>query len=458
MTEEMKDFKSIKNMEDLIEYLTRFSNDQIPIYKDICFNLAEAKGWDIKLLDEFFARVSNINKELEAQKEKEEVEDIKDKVKNSIEGATTKEDLRKILDGSAKETGTKIILKTIPKPYSWNNYIDDTRNYDPDKEFRPKLFNDGKEMNLSFPDGTMSVIGARTGIGKTTALINLALDAISDGGVFSNENLLEDRSRKCLFITREMSGRQLFNKLILSRAYSRALSQSTTQDLNKINSYSTLFKIINDPKDIDILPNIETNHENKKHIIIKEDIEFIQERVESGKIIMQEAFHMKLEEISTLISKQGKGTLVLIDYMQRLPDPSDKNYDGFMRVKRISDAIVKATIESEAVTICDAQFNRNVNLEKEFTDASFRESGDIEQDAHNAIGIGLKEDKISRFFKVLKAREGNATGKIYNIEFEGAWAFMKIGDKFGNEEDIENHDTSNKRGKIAGSNPGKLIK
>ncbi|MDR1104633.1 MAG: hypothetical protein LBK92_04760, partial [Endomicrobium sp.] len=65
------------------------------------------------------------------------------------------------------------------------------------------------------------------------------------------------------------------------------------------------------------------------------------------------------------------------------------------------------------------------NGDDKFDDASFRESGDIEQDAHNAIGIGWKANKQDRFYQILKTREDARQGKKANIEFIGEYSYMK---------------------------------
>ena len=172
-----------------------------------------------------------------------------------------------------------------------------------------------------------------------------------------------------------------------------------------------------------------------KHFKAQSDeaIKFIKGKIGNGDLKLFEAWHLKQKEIIEIISKASKGTLVLIDYIQRMPDDEVDHYDGFMRIKKISDALVNATIKSGAITICGAQFNRaSVSGKNEgdaFDDTSFRESGDIEQDAHNAIGIGWEKDKKSRFYEVLKARESAGVRDNYYIDFNGAYSFMKMGKK-----------------------------
>jgi hypothetical protein len=59
-----------------------------------------------------------------------------------------------------------------------------------------------------------------------------------------------------------------------------------------------------------------------------------------------------------------------------------------------------------------------------FDDQSFREAGDIEQDAHNAIGIGWKTDKQGRFYEVLKTREDKKQGTLFDLDFAGEYSYM----------------------------------
>jgi hypothetical protein len=102
---------------------------------------------------------------------------------------------------------------------SWAEYIQECTQYDPDKDFKPSLF-DG----LAFPPGTVSYIGARAKAGKTTAMINLAMEAAFSG-------------RKVLFITLEMSRRQLLTKLVLCVAFSMAGETPERGELRGRGSY-----------------------------------------------------------------------------------------------------------------------------------------------------------------------------------------------------------------------------
>jgi hypothetical protein len=113
-----------------------------------------------------------------------------------------------------------------------------------------------------------------------------------------------------------------------------------------------------------------------------------------------------------------------------MPTKPGADSDNYRRVQVISYDIVNAAAETNSIVIAGAQFNREGGTDgtgDAFNDQSFREAGDIEQDAHNAIGIGYKTDKQSRFYEILKTREDNREGKIYDIEFCGKYSYMNQG-------------------------------
>jgi replicative DNA helicase len=142
---------------------------------------------------------------------------------------------------------------------------------------------------------------------------------------------------------------------------------------------------------------------------------------------------MKLDPIiNTIKANVEKGTLVLLDYIQRMPSPDDVSESTYMRVKGISDRVLNTAAGTDAVIIAGAQFNRikketgTKNADRDtFDDASFRESGDLEQDAHCAIGIGWYEKKKdARFFEVLKVRDGEIPKYPIKITWRGAFQYM----------------------------------
>jgi hypothetical protein len=297
--------------------------------------------------------------------------------------------------------------------FTYEMFIENLKSYDPLNEFRPNLFC----KKVSFPEGAMSVVGARTGRGKTTALVNLAIDAIDNG-------------RKCLFINLETPNVQLFYKLILLRAYKNAPGHVKADTFDKIENPTTeLCKVRKN----------QNNASNEKFLVnydfesyARNAIDYVGDYVGSGQLMFPKDIGLSQQDIIELISRQEKGSVILIDYLQRVPS-DEKSADGYLKVKQISNAILQASLESEVVTICGAQFNRtagtNSDGDDNFDDASFRESADIEQDAHIAIGIGRKKDRKSRFVEILKSRQAAVTGNRHEMECNLAYSYMKMTEK-----------------------------
>jgi hypothetical protein len=295
---------------------------------------------------------------------------------------------------------------------SWTDYIQECINYNPDRDFSPALFG-----GIAFPDGTVSYLGARTMRGKTTALINLAREAIT-----------AKTPRPTLFITLEESRKQLLHKLTLSTAYAMALLEPTDTD-------ATLLKSRKRPQT------------DLYHLIQGKEVgdsgakEFVHYCTEAQKILGAAYLNKtllvydgrgtsNLDEItSAIIAHAGPGVLVLLDYIQRMPSAEETQTNDFYRMKKISDGVVRAAVESGAVIISGAQFKRDTRKESIgkddiFDDASFRESADIEQDGHNLIGLGRESDKKTRFIEILKTREDAGAGEQYRLDFVGAYRYM----------------------------------
>jgi hypothetical protein len=95
---------------------------------------------------------------------------------------------------------------------TWETFIQECIIYEPDKQFSPVLF-----AGLSFPEGSMSYIGARTTRGKTSMMVNMAREALS-------------AERKTVFITLEESRRQILTRLALSLAFSLAIKNDLPHD------------------------------------------------------------------------------------------------------------------------------------------------------------------------------------------------------------------------------------
>jgi replicative DNA helicase len=296
---------------------------------------------------------------------------------------------------------------------SFNEYIADCKTYDPDKDFTPALF------NIPFPDGTVSYIGARTSRGKTASMLNLAREVIT-----------AENPRRVFFVTLEMSRRQLLTRLALSLVYAKWAKDGPSnikalkEQTRPMRDYYRIVK----GKDI-------TDQGGGYQITtgVKAALETIQKSLDGKMLVMYDARGAGLKRIINAIRANAeKGSLVLLDYIQRMPSPDNISDSTYMRVKGISDKVLNVAAATDAVIIAGAQFTRPTKEQKAankerdvFDDASFRESGDLEQDAHCAVGLGWwNADKENRFFEVLKVRDGDIPKHPYRLVWNGAFQYM----------------------------------
>jgi replicative DNA helicase len=287
---------------------------------------------------------------------------------------------------------------------SWEGFITECVTYEPDKDFMPELFH-----RLPFPPGTVSYIGARAKVGKTTALINLCREAL-----FNN--------REVFFITEEMSRKQLLVKLILCTAYGMAAADNKTEDLDERDKPTKDCYALIKNKDIPA-QGAEAFRE-----YVTRAIEFIKQKYNRG-FVIYDGRGAKFYEIITAIKAHTKPqAIVLLDYIQRMPAVDESGADDYTRVKKISDGVMNAAAQTNSVIISGAQFNRTVERDHEgnevFELKTFRESGDIEQDGHNLIGMGRMAEPGSRYIKMLAAREEQVEDDAYLLRFAYKYSYM----------------------------------
>jgi len=328
---------------------------------------------------------------------------------NEARGALPdREQIDTITERIKKQTATLGATQGKRRIYTAADYIDECLTYDPSKDFTPALFG-----GLAFPSGTTSYIGARTSRGKTTAMVNLAREALTV-------------KRKTIFITLEMSGKQIFNKLILSTAYADSEKTGADDTLDQIQDPARQIYAV--WKKGELTGGKETNVYREYVNTAYLKIHTVQE---NGLFILYDGRGATEPEIINFITANAeKDTVILLDYIQKMPPKPGTDTDSFRRVQAISYDVVNAAADTNAVIIAGAQFNRlggTDTLGDMFDDQSFREAGDIEQDAHNAIGIGWTPDKQGRFYEILKTREDKKQGLLYSLYFLGGYSYMDQG-------------------------------
>jgi hypothetical protein len=135
-------------------------------------------------------------------------------------------------------------------------------------------------------------------------------------------------------------------------------------------------------------------------------------------------------EIINAIEAHGPGALVLLDYIQRMPPADEGGRDDYTRLKKISDGVLLAAVRANTIIISGAQFNRTVTRNDQGDEiietTSFRESGDLEQDGFNLLGIARLAGKGKRYIKMFAGREEMIEDDAYSLDYEGAYSYMAI--------------------------------
>lgn len=329
------------------------------------------------------------------------------------------DDLEKINKGQAEAT-FKAIFKNFPNPHikSWGAYIDSVINFDDSMDYKSRIF------ERRFPTGTISYIGARPGRGKTTMLVNIALDAMNQG-------------KPVILATSEETTKQLITRLILADTCARNVGNLKLVDTN-FKPRTELYKYFKGASKV--LEGFEIPNGD----FFGKSIDYIKTKIESGALKIFEAYGASWEELTNFLSNQEAGSVILIDYIQHLKSPERlTTQTRQIQVQEISHTLADLAGLNGLILICGAQFNRpkdeKTDMKKAdtFTENSFREAGDIEQDGHILLGIGKNPATEELFYSCMKDREATPdNGKCWRLKKNLAFSFLQ-GEKDENNNKVE---------------------
>jgi hypothetical protein len=337
-------------------------------------------------------------------------------------GESDPEKRRELLDTIRKAAASLDAPGKKDRFGTWDEFISECTGYDPGRDFKPSLFN-----GLGFPPGSVSYIGGRAKAGKTTVLINLLREAL-----FNN--------RQVLFITLEMSRRQLLIKLILCIAFAITGDKPERGELRSRGSFERWERTGQTPqKDLYTLlhgkPLPESGYGREKTFIdtVNRARGMVQKFFVEKKLLIYDGRGAGFPEIINIIGSHGSGALVLLDYIQRMPPADESGRDDYTRIKKISDGVLLAAVRTNTVIISGAQFNRTVTRNDKGDEivetTSFRESGDLEQDGFNLLGIARLAGKGKRYIKMFAGREEMIEDDAYSLDYEGAYSYMAVKEK-----------------------------
>lgn len=312
-----------------------------------------------------------------------------------------------------------------------DGFVDKIKNQNDNDFFKCEVFKQllpgGNVEPLKIPKGTLSYIGAMTHRGKTTALISIAVDA-----------LLQDK--KVYFVTTEETPDQLIARFIKAFIIAKVVDDDQ-QKLIKCFIKNNLDKVIEQyfKKQYPQEP-----VKDSPGIAVYRAVQKLETLFEKGKlIIIDHTKQRTFDELKTLLyTIVDSGSVILLDYMQHLKMPLNIPINTRQAIiQGQSQTLADYAGHKDLIIIAGAQFNRQGQTigkpyEPDLLDLTlFRESGDIEQDAHLVIGIGKQEQpqndgtdavRVRRFYKILKQRGKPYDNNQYEINDLSQFSFYEV--------------------------------
>lgn len=335
---------------------------------------------------------SLLESEFKSYKEKKTREALKRDYRKTFEkglGLIEAGDLQ-AFEAHLKESSTEFQIKAaarIPELYTASLLEEDIRRA------RPGLKTGYANLDdlFSIPPEAITIIGARPSHGKTTFLMNLALNMVK---------AVPDRS--FFFFSYEESRRQIGVKF-----------------LNILSGYK-----FDSEQNIKCLEDMIRGDGQDQNNVAWEKIERGRAELESLTeskrlwIIDEPYFVDELAEVLTLFKKQYDIGAVFIDYIQKIKI-AGRYATRQMELQKVSETILETAKKLSIPIILGAQLGRDPQHSDKVRLDNLREAGDIEQDANLVLGLfnpamekaqdngeTSREDTVDLQVTVLKNRNG----------------------------------------------------
>lgn len=278
---------------------------------------------------------------------------------------------------------------------------------------------------LTIPTGTLSYLGAMTHRGKTTALVSIAMDAIKQNAELKAAGRAYS---KVVFITTEETPEQIFDRLIKAILYTDhktnpaifhpfANEYALNGNIDELDDKLNFFMQAYEPQLLKTAP--KTLQE-----AIYASFETLQGYLSNELFaIIDHTRQRTFDELTATIKTLDNNSILLLDYIQHCKAPTESGISNRqVIIQGQSQTLADIAGQKDLIIIAGGQFNRRGNektneadkYKPDFLDPTlFRESGDIEQDAHLIIGIGQQAVEASadggettprRFYEILKQR------------------------------------------------------
>jgi len=237
---------------------------------------------------------------------------------------------------------------------------------------------------LTIQPGALTVIAGRPSHGKTTLMMNLALNMVRK---------YPDKS--FFFFSYEEPRNKIAVKLItILGGYIIDAHQNTLQIERYIKGNNTGAGAIDSG-----ISRYNSYASEKRLFVICNPYDVI-----------------NLVNVITALNRRYNIGAIFIDYIQKIR-PTEKAPSRQLEIQRISATLLETAVSLNIPMIVGAQVNREVADRKDLTDDKIREAGDIEQDANIILGVwseGKENDpsEVDLYAKIIKNRDGQRDREV----------------------------------------------
>ena len=295
-------------------------------------------------------------------------------------------------------TGDKKSLEEIKKPYGIDAIAKELRE-DISKGIECGItlesLGEKKKIPLKLPSGAVSVVAASSGHGKTSMLVNMALN-------------ISDRINKPIYFFSYEEHRAAIGIKFLN----------TFLNLEKENCREHLEDCLRASPIREHLDTAKINELNSK---LEKSIKIIYDSYSTNELIGK----------IRMLHHQKEIGMIFIDYIQLLHDTDAKRAGTRQEeLKLICKKLRELAVETGLPIVLASQFNREVKSLGDMDERKISEAGDIERVANLILGVYLERDDLGGQTLKVKVLKGRyiGSGHAATLDFNGNTGKISEGD------------------------------
>ena len=295
-----------------------------------------------------------------------------------LHGQDKTEDAIQLLQKETERIKSLVGSSILPAPINFKALLTEIVNT---KDGRKTGYTE-LDKKISIKSSATTLIGGRTGHGKTAFMLNLLLNMSS---IYPTESFY--------FFSFEEPVKNIFLKL---------LSSVSGKDLSFVTKY-----IQNERTDISEIEEAKTS---------------LEEKIDSRRVVLI-GENYSVEDLDRILTtkrvKEERIAVVFLDYIQRMKT-EQRTQDLRTQINAISDGVLQIAKGTGISVIAGAQLSRETDTKGSHRVENLKESGNLEEDANLIITVYNEArenpeqnfpDPVSLEIKVLKNREGEVNTK-----------------------------------------------